>query len=85
VFGDATIKDLNSNIIENKEQLENCRTYINQLNVRSLKSNELYQLANLLYSCNQKSKLAEKNLKEVVTKISTLSEDSYSFVWDKLS
>ena len=28
--------------------------------------------------------LEEKNLKEVVNKISTLSEDSFSFVWDKL-
>ena len=47
-----SIQDKNDNIIENKEQLENCRTYINQLNVRSLKSNELYQLASLLYTCN---------------------------------
>lgn len=41
-FGDETVKELNSNIIENKEQLENCRTYINMLNIRSLSAAELY-------------------------------------------
>jgi hypothetical protein len=83
-FGDAAVKDLNSNIIENKEQLENCRTYINMLNIKLLSAAELYQLASILHSCMQKSKESEKNLKEVVAKIGPLSEDSYAFVWDKL-
>jgi uncharacterized protein YifN (PemK superfamily) len=83
-FGDETVKELNSNIIENKEQLENCRTYINMLNIRSLSAAELYQLATILHNCMLKSKDSEKNLKDVVVKVGTLSEDSYAFVWDKL-
>ena len=83
-FGDQSIKDLGSSIIESKEQLENCRTYINMLNIKSLSANELYQLATILNTCMKKSKEAEKNLSQVVDKVKNLSEDSFSFVWDKI-
>ena len=41
-FGDQQIKELNHHLSESKEQLENCRTYINMLNVRSLTTDELF-------------------------------------------
>ena len=84
-FGDKEIKDFDSNITENKEQLENCRTYINLINVKCLRANELEQLATILYECKKKSDQTEKNLAEVVDKIKNLSEDSFAFVWDNLS
>ena len=67
-----------------KEQLENCRTYVNMLNVRSLKSSELHQLATILHSCKGKAEDTEKALGEVVNKIKGLSEDSQAFVFDAL-
>jgi hypothetical protein len=83
-FGDQSIKDFDSNISENKEQLENCRTWINMINVKQLSASELFQLASILYNCKKKSDEAEKNLALVVDKIKALSEDSFAFVWDKL-
>ena len=44
----------------------------------------MYQLANIINVCKQKSEATEKNLREVVNKIKGLSEDSFAFVWDKL-
>ena len=40
-FGDQQLKDLNSMISENKEQLENVRTYINMMNVKQLSGKEM--------------------------------------------
>ena len=40
-FGDPQIKQLNEYVSESKEQLENCRTYINMLNVKSLQAKEI--------------------------------------------
>ena len=67
-----------------KEQLENCRTYINMLNVRSLKSEELHQLASILYTCKGKAQETENALGQVVDKVKGLSEDSQAFVFDQL-
>jgi hypothetical protein len=67
-----------------KEQLENCRTYINMLNIRSLKASELHQLANILYTCKIKAQETEKALGQVVGKVKGLSEDSQAFVFDQL-
>ena len=50
-FGDASVKQLNSYLVESKEQLENCRTYINMVNIKSLSADELFQLASILYHC----------------------------------
>jgi len=83
-FGDLQIKQLNEHMSDSKEQLENCRTFINLINVRSLKPSELNQLATILYSCKQKSDATEKNLMEVVEKIKSMSADSDAFVWEKL-
>ena len=41
-FGDQTLKQLDSNMDEAREQLENCRTLINLMNIRFLKRNELH-------------------------------------------
>ena len=41
-FGDPSIKELGTIISESKEQLENCRTYINLLNIKQLTGNELF-------------------------------------------
>ena len=67
-----------------KEQLENCRTYVNMLNIRSLSANELFQLATIIYNCKSKAGLTEKALHKVVTKMKGMSEDSKAFVYDKL-
>jgi uncharacterized coiled-coil protein SlyX len=81
-FGDDSIKQLNSYMIDSKEQLENCRTYINLMNIRNLTANELHQLASILYECKRRAVEAEKNLDYVVHKVKGLSEDSFAFVWD---
>ena len=41
-FGDSTLKQLDSNVDLAREQLENCRTLINLMNIRFLKRNELH-------------------------------------------
>ena len=40
-FGDASLKQLNMNFDETKEQVENCRTLINMMNIRFLQRTEL--------------------------------------------
>ena len=84
IFGDDMIKQLNSHITDSKEQLENCRTYINTLNIRALSSQELFQLATILYNCKEKAKMTEESLNKVVNKVKGLSEDSFAFVWDNI-
>ena len=83
-FGDPAIKELGSIITESKEQLENCRTYINMMNVKQLSANELFQLASIINQCKKKSEQSETDLSRVVDSIKNLSEDSFSFVWDKI-
>ena len=83
-FGDDSVKELGSIITESKEQLENCRTYINMMNVKQLSSNELFQLASIINQCKKKSETSEKDLERVVDTIKNLSEDSFAFVWDKI-
>ena len=69
-------------MIDSKEQLENCRTYINMMNIKSLSASELYQLASILYECKKRAEEAEKGLSQVVNKVKGMSEDSFAFVWD---
>ena len=38
-FGDHSLKQLNMNLDDTKEQLENCRTLINMMNIRFLQYN----------------------------------------------
>lgn len=54
-FGDRTLKRLEINLDDSKEQLENCRTLINMMNIKFLSKDELYQLANIIFQCNKKS------------------------------
>jgi hypothetical protein len=41
-FGDSSLKRLEINIDDSKEQLENCRTLINMMNIKLLSKDELY-------------------------------------------
>jgi len=41
-FGDRSLKRLEMSIDDSKEQLENCRTLINMMNVKLLSRDELY-------------------------------------------
>ena len=59
LFGDKQVKDLGHQLSESKEQLENCRTYINMLNINSLNREEIYQLANIVYHCKKKASATE--------------------------
>lgn len=54
-FGDRTLKRLEINLDDSKEQLENCRTLVNMMNIKFLSKDELYQLANIIFQCNKKS------------------------------
>jgi len=83
-FGDRTLKNLEVSIDVSREQLENCRTLINMMNVKFLSKEELYQLANIVYQCSKKSKEAEKALDKILRDIHGYSEDVFGFVWDKI-
>lgn len=48
-FGDHSLKSLNIQFDETHEQLENCRTFINMMNVNLLHRDELKQLATLIH------------------------------------
>ena len=41
-FGDRTLKGLEVSIDDSREQLENCRTLINMMNVKFLSKDELF-------------------------------------------
>ena len=41
-FGDEVLKQLDANMDEQSEQLENCRTLINLMNIRFLRRDELH-------------------------------------------
>ena len=41
-FGDRTLKKLEIAIDDSKEQLENCRTVVNMMNIKFLSKEELY-------------------------------------------
>lgn len=83
-FGDKALKNLEVAIDDSREQLENCRTLINMMNVKLLTKDELYQLANIVYQCSRKSKEAEKALAKILNDIHGYSEDVFGFVWDKI-
>jgi len=59
-FGDHSIQTLNTQFDETQEQLENCRTFINMMNVNLLHRNELKQLATLIYKSSQQAITASK-------------------------
>ncbi len=78
------MKRLEVTIDDAKEQLENCRTLINMMNIKFLSKEELYQLANIIYQSSKKSLEAEKSLSKVLKDIHGYSEDVFGFVWDKI-
>lgn len=55
IFGDKNLSKLQITLDDCKEQLENCRTFINLMNIKLLSKDELYQLATLIYECNKKT------------------------------
>jgi len=59
-FGDHSIKTLNTQFDETQEQLENCRTFINMMNVNLLHRDELKQLATLIHKSSQQAITASK-------------------------
>lgn len=83
-FGDRSLKNLEISIDDSREQLENCRTLVNMMNVKFLNKDELYQLANILYQCSKKSKESENALAKILKDIHGYSEDVFGFVWDKI-
>lgn len=83
-FGDRSLKNLEISLDDSREQLENCRTLVNMMNVKFLNKDELYQLANLLYQCSKKSKDSETALARILKDIHGYSEDVFGFVWDKI-
>ena len=83
-FGDRSLKRLEMCIDDSREQLENCRTLINMMNIKFLSKDELHQLANILYHCSNKAQDAEKSLSKVLKDIHGYSEDVFGFVWDKI-
>lgn len=83
-FGDKSIKSLEKNIDDSREQLENCRTLINMMNLKLLSKDELFNLSNIVYTCHKSSMNAETSLKQIEKDIQPLSEDVFGFVWDKI-
>ncbi len=83
-FGDKSLKKLEICLDDSKEQLENCRTLVNMMNIKFLSKDELYQLANIIYQCNKKSVESEKSLGKILKDIHGYSEDVFGFVWDKI-
>lgn len=83
-FGDRSLKNLEVAIDDSREQLENCRTLINLMNIKFLSKEELHQLSNIIYRSSQQSQEAEKSLAKILKDIHGYSEDVFGFVWDKI-
>ena len=64
-FGDQSLKMLNLQFDETVEQLENCRTFINMMNVSMLHRDELKQLASLVYRSSKQSKQAQEAMESI--------------------
>lgn len=54
------------------------------MNLQTLTNEELYNLSKILYTCSQKGKSAEANMKELYKHFKPLTEDNQAFVWDKI-
>jgi hypothetical protein len=67
-----------------KEQLENCSTHANLMNLKTLTNEELYNLSKILYSCSQKGQSAEDCMTELFKHLKPITEDNQAFVWDKI-
>jgi hypothetical protein len=66
---------LNLQFDETVEQLENCRTFINMMNVSMLHRDELKQLASLVYRSSKQSKQAQEAMESIFKQIKNSSED----------
>ena len=83
-FGDESLKHLEMNLDEAKEQLENCRTLINLMNIRFLKRTELHQLSTLIHNSHSQGKESQKAVSKIYKDVRGTSEDVYGFVWDRI-
>jgi len=54
------------------------------MNIKLLSKDELHNLANIVFQCNQKSVKAEKAMEKVLKDIHGYSEDVFGFVWDRV-
>ena len=52
VFSDKNLKKLEEGFDDVKEQLENCSTHANLMNLKTLTNEELYNLSKIFYSCS---------------------------------
>lgn len=83
-FGDETLKQLSLQFDETQEQLQNCRTLINMMNIKFLKREELEQLAKIVFDCKQQSTSCQEAMSAIYKEIKISSEDVNGFVWDKI-
>ena len=83
-FGDQSLKQLDQQFDEAQEQLNNCRTFINMMNINLLHRNELKQLATLFNTGSKQAQHTLKSIEEIFNKIKGQSEDVNGFVWDKI-
>lgn len=83
-FGDPSLKQLSGQVDEAREQVENCRTLVNLMNLKLLKHSELSSLAHIIHGAQQKGELAHKALNTVFNEVKGASEDVNGFVWDKI-
>lgn len=83
-FGDASLKHLDTGLDEAKEQLENCRTLINLMNIRFLKRTELHQLFKLIHTSHDQGIESQKAVQKIYKDVRGTSEDVYGFVWDRI-
>ena len=83
-FGDASLKALDANLDEAREQLENCRSLINLMNISFLKRGELHQLAKLVHKSHQQGKDTLEAARKIYKEVKGTSEDVYGFVWDRI-
>jgi hypothetical protein len=83
-FGDQSLKTLNLQFDETQEQLENCRTFINMMNINLLHRDELKQLATLIHRSSQQAGKAQQAMDHIFKTIKSSSEDVQGFVWDKI-
>jgi hypothetical protein len=83
-FGDANLKTLDVQYDEAYEQVANCRTLINMMNIKFLEHEELSSLTKMLYESHQQGKKAQEAIEDIFKGVKGQSEDVFGFVWDKI-
>jgi len=76
IFADKNLRKLEEGFDDVKEQLENCSTHANLMNLKTLTNEELYNLSNILYSCSLKGQSANESMGELFKHIKPITEDN---------